>query len=455
MLVRCWLSETLEVLSMKKEAGEAGTTKVFHIEDITVYADFSAEMRRSLMESGVNGRVYGFRIHTTEKSFELGCDELDTRDKWTETLQTLKKAYTDLHKPDGLRRYFTVFTSSQPSFSLLSPKKPSKNTIKTEIRELQEELETVNSEIATLVLQDVILKVEIQEEKRKLGSLNEDLRRLVEFYQWEIGELEEELRVCREKEEVKRRGERRGRKLRLAQVYRCVLPYFTFGEVMHLRVLSPLWNHTIQGEIRGAKYWKELSPRGFSPRAGSWYVYCQIFTKEELAEQKSTLTGDEKQQIHGDVQRCDFSVSVEALLTALCAKHPEVGYCQGMHLTTQFLRSVLLDDSRTFFVMCRLMNSPYYLSEVWKSGLPRLKLAIFQLDSLLRLKLPKLHYHFLTIEIPIEVIAAPWILTLFTQLVRKYIDADTGEGTASDLGLVYCEGMDFCACVLLGVDEAV
>jgi hypothetical protein len=64
------------------------------------------------------------------------------------------------------------------------------------------------------------------------------------------------------------------------------------------------------------------------------------------------------------------------------------------------------------------MQPPYFLNELWQSGFPKLKLAIFQLEFLMRLKVPCLAKHLAAIDLTPETFLAPWLLTIFTSLVR-------------------------------------
>lgn len=50
---------------------------------------------------------------------------------------------------------------------------------------------------------------------------------------------------------------------------------------------------------------------------------------------------------------------------------------------------------------------------MWRSGVPGLKLRVFQFDRLLRERLPRLHAHFAHIGLAPEVLASQWFLTLF------------------------------------------
>ena len=65
------------------------------------------------------------------------------------------------------------------------------------------------------------------------------------------------------------------------------------------------------------------------------------------------------------------------------------------------------------------MEPPYFMAEIWKNGFCRLKLAIFQLEALASLKLPYLLEHLKKIEINLDIIITPWIVTLFTHMMYQ------------------------------------
>ena len=54
------------------------------------------------------------------------------------------------------------------------------------------------------------------------------------------------------------------------------------------------------------------------------------------------------------------------------------------------------------------------MRELWRPGVPQLKLRVFQFDALLRGYLPKLHAHFQSIGLAPDVLVSQWFLTLFS-----------------------------------------
>ena len=54
------------------------------------------------------------------------------------------------------------------------------------------------------------------------------------------------------------------------------------------------------------------------------------------------------------------------------------------------------------------------MTGLWQSGVPKMKLRVFQVDRILRWTLPKLHSHFTNIQLAPEVMVAQWFITLFS-----------------------------------------
>ena len=98
---------------------------------------------------------------------------------------------------------------------------------------------------------------------------------------------------------------------------------------------------------------------------------------------------------------------------------PNIGYCQEMKQVSNYLLNTFKTTQEALNMLINLLGRPYYLGELWKSGLFRLNLAIFQLNHLLKLKLPYLARHFKSIDLILYDIVTPWILTAFTCFIKK------------------------------------
>ena len=66
------------------------------------------------------------------------------------------------------------------------------------------------------------------------------------------------------------------------------------------------------------------------------------------------------------------------------------------------------------------------MGEIWKNGFCRLKLAIFQLEILAGLKIPYLLDHLRSVEINLDILVTPWIVTVFTHMMyQQKLPVDT------------------------------
>jgi hypothetical protein len=123
-----------------------------------------------------------------------------------------------------------------------------------------------------------------------------------------------------------------------------------------------------------------------------------------------------KDVIRGLPDRLD---DVEQILQQICSRNTEVGYCQGMQVVTHFLITIFNDIDKVTKTLNILMEPPYYMGEIWKKGLCRLKLAVYQLEIIVEMKFPFLLEHLKNLELNIETLVTPWIVTIFTQMVYQ------------------------------------
>lgn len=72
-------------------------------------------------------------------------------------------------------------------------------------------------------------------------------------------------------------------------------------------------------------------------------------------------------------------------------------------------------EAQVFRLLLELIKpNSFSMNGLWSDKIPKLKLRVYQLDRLLRWYLPKLHQHFIKIDISPEVITAQWFITLFS-----------------------------------------
>jgi hypothetical protein len=83
--------------------------------------------------------------------------------------------------------------------------------------------------------------------------------------------------------------------------------------------------------------------------------------------------------------------SLNNILTAFAAYHPEIGYCQGMGFITA-LGLIYMTEEDTFYWLLRLAED-YRMDGLWKEDMPRVPQAIYLLDKLMLEHVPKINQH--------------------------------------------------------------
>ena len=90
---------------------------------------------------------------------------------------------------------------------------------------------------------------------------------------------------------------------------------------------------------------------------------------------------------------------------------------QSLHRMAAMLseKSRLDIEFRVYLFMCRLIHRGGKLGMLglWQTGTPRMKLRVFQLDSIMTWRLPRLKAHFEKIQLQPEILVSQWFMTLF------------------------------------------
>ena len=167
----------------------------------------------------------------------------------------------------------------------------------------------------------------------------------------------------------------------------------------------------------------------------------------------------------------DGQNAVAEVLLALSVAHPQIGYCQGMNLVVGALLEAYVgngiipneerlvaarrdsvasadDDEhnekdvvplayrsaqRAVFwlasALCSVgdegesrhhLDNALELRELWRPGMPQLKLRVYQFDMLLKKFLPRLRAHFKAIGMMPDVLASQWFFTLFAYAIPPH-----------------------------------
>lgn len=152
------------------------------------------------------------------------------------------------------------------------------------------------------------------------------------------------------------------------------------------------------------------------------------------------------------------------ILQALMLTYPSIGYCQGMNFVVANLMLARLSSSITgldpyediipksaarisygdrkvqdqnimlsdisatlvreaeidiYEIMCIVISKdgPLNMACLWSPDVPKMKLRVYQMDRLMQWTFPKLHSHFVEIQLAPEMLVSQWFLTLFSYTI--------------------------------------
>ncbi|EFC40524.1 rabGTPase-activating protein [Naegleria gruberi] len=108
-------------------------------------------------------------------------------------------------------------------------------------------------------------------------------------------------------------------------------------------------------------------------------------------------------------------MSLIRILKAYCHFDKQTGYCQGMAFICGFALMNLEDEEDTFWFFVQIMNNGKHgLKDIFAEGLPRLRLIMFMVSELIKLRLPDIHKHLEENYILPEMYASSILMTLCT-----------------------------------------
>ena len=178
--------------------------------------------------------------------------------------------------------------------------------------------------------------------------------------------------------------------------------------MLNLRMVNKSFFKLVDFHLSKKKSWIRISFTGLKPRRFLWKYYLEKFYPY-IRNRSLHYNAEVIEEIRKDVYRGlpDRFREVEDVLRTICSLNHEVGYCQGMQLVAHFMLTIYNDVNEVVETLKTLMEPPYYFGEIWKNGFFRLKLAIFQLEALVSLKIPYLLDHLKNVEINLDIIVTP------------------------------------------------
>lgn len=398
------------------------TRKIILLSDI-YYAEsgMSKELLLELYKEDLK-ILFGFKIVTKKRVIQLSATHKSERDSFIKNVNLLVFIMKEWNGTNGLRNYF----SKKVEISEKHTKK------------IQKPLE---DDFDTQIIQNLVSEIVFKVELNSFQSLNKKLHNELKLIEYENKYMSDQFDILSKKTKEKDKNleaiqtthtflthklyfwslvdKSEKIKMRVGPWKKIVL-FLDCSDLINLAGVSKLHLKLVKTSLKTKTVWKNLCFVSLAPRSMYWSTFLQVF-HPALRIKSLHYSDDVNEEIRKDVIRGlpDRLEDVEEILKQTCSSNSEVGYCQGMQVVTHFLITIFNDIDTVISTLNILMEPPYYMGEIWKKGLCRLKLAVFQLEILVEMKFPFLLEHLKNLELNIETLVTPWIVTIFTQMVYQ------------------------------------
>jgi hypothetical protein len=384
-------------------------------------AGMSKELLMSLYKEDIKS-VYGLKLITKKRVIEFSGTHRSERDIFVKNVNLLISIMREWKSTNGLRNYFSKWLEPH-NFALPAP------------------VPHESSEAEFQIVKDVLYELIHQLELNSLSLTRKKLHNDLKLIEYETRYMRDQYNICKSQLKEKDNSlegvltthtyvqhklylrtivHRVERTQFLFTKWRLVLAFLDSKDLLVAKSVCRTLRTVAERLLSSRSSWLKLSLSGLRPRGLYWGLYFSTF--HPLLRMRSLhMSAEVNEEIRKDVSRGlpDHMEEVEDALQRICSYNYEVGYCQGMQLVTHFLFTIYNNSDKVIETLQIIMEAPYFMGELWKNGFCRLKLAIFQLEVLGEMKLPFLMEHLRRMEISMDIIVTPWIVTIFTQLMYK------------------------------------
>ena len=411
------------------------TKKLFTPDILDISAGNSTQAKR---DSEV---VYLITIKTRNKTVVLGSKSLSERDYWNSCTGVLLKYAKECFSSVGLRKYCDSVVHNKENEEEIIRLRDAQYYEWLKIKSVEQEIQVYEKEVVKCLVNEMISEVELIDQQQSIKQLERKVLNLIGdkfLLKQSQGNLVKSLQQKDYEIQVLTDSCTRVRNhlvtihsyLSSSCPWKSIVPFLSFRDLLVLRNVSKKTRRTIDYYLKNKSNWRRLVASGLQPRTVSWRVYVNFFYDTEIAAMGQEVLPEIIDDIKKDVNRGlpDHCEEVEEILIGVCALIPNVGYCQGMQQVAHFLLGAFRDSNEVLGALVNLLRPPFYLGDLWKSGFTRLKLGIFQLKHLMKLKLPFLARHLKELDIRLDVVVTPWLLTVFTCLIAKSVPVSIIRG---------------------------
>ena len=378
--------------------------------------------------------LYLLHIRTKRKKYVLGFKQNYVRDEWYTHLNNLLGHSKNCYGSVGLRKYCDNIITSNTTQNYINSLKENYSKEKLKLKTKKDYLFAHEQDTIKCILYEIINKIEYDSRRYTINSLQNQASDLkVEIFQlkkikikferisrqktYEISMLSDSLECIKSKVSSTQHY-----KLTDFKFWKQVLPYLSMSELYQIRIVCKTMKRIVESIFHIQSHWNNLINISLCPRILSWNLFLSLFVKYNDERARQLIAIDKRQSIFKDLHQIPSSSDLNeiyALIIDLIGLFPGIHYCEEMRQISEFLIFVYKRSRDSLYIIIRLAGTPYYLAELWKPGLLRLKITIFQLKRLVKFKLPFLAKHFKKLEVSLYDIVTPWILTVFTCFLKR------------------------------------
>jgi hypothetical protein len=422
-----YFSESLQKLSIDKDS----SSYILTTDIIAAEKSFSSLIKE--MYPHLTSTQFGLKIITTNKTFEFATESKKTREDFVFSLNTLVRLCKEYMSANGLKKYCEsiIEHDGDDSFKTNRTRQP---------RVSQQSRNQLERQIFQDVLNSLLSQVEIKQKTGECSLIEQKIRRNIkertelthkqELLKGKIAKQDQEIDSYKSQIKEIENGIDKLRKpsyfsdssIYTLKIWTNILEFLKTPEIVVIRNTCKAFRRQTQKTLMAKSVWRKMSLATLRPRRITYRLYMRNFYKTEIRGVGYEVDSKKAEEIKNDVWKGlnENQKETEEILLELCKYNPNLDYCQGMHFVSNMLFMMYRDKQEVVKIMDSLCRPPFYLSELWKNDLSRLNLGIYQLEFLLRIRLPQLAKHLKDLDINLSTIVTRWFLTVFTHLHYRY-----------------------------------
>lgn len=411
--------------------GNEKTIKTSDIKEIS--QSFMIQVQRE------EDNLYTIKIKAKGKLYLMAFFSKETRQKWSNGLECLIKAIQIFQRQDCFKVFCDLIINNLENSGKITTLNENRlkqleklNTLQSKSNDLDLiSIKTALEELITLVevmmiqekIEETWFQVENLESEKTLLNKNKSLiLKSINKKTEEIDLLRESLQSF--KEHLKILDPKAKTEFFFSSFWLRILNFLSFQDLFEIQKVSKKFSSIFILITKNKSIWPNQTKFSLEPRDKSWNLYINNFIRPifKIPESKS-LDLHLFRKYPGLLSKiCTLPQGIQEICLEICESFNITTCFEELSKITTYIYSVVQEESKTFEILYSISNPPYYLVEIWKPGLIRLRLGIFQVQKLLKLRHPYLYKHFKSIDISIDYIITPWIASVFTCYFRSNQD---------------------------------